>query len=420
MQPSKITILGDFFDCQIYRGRLYLWTLSGDIYTYDWNGIIDSLETDPIDKIPLTFYFKDGRYLYKSSLIELFKDSEFRDLLKKKFQRIQSRKYILRINELNKFLIGKQQTPTGIIPIDSEIYNNYLYFITENGLFKSSAHRINEKYPISSRPKKIWDCRLLSIKANKYPQIALSGGSEGLFELNLSNSISHKMKSVEEKLPIFQISKLHSSFANYSYLSIYNTSLANESFMALFNWKTYKGKTSHKNKYEREYDSIYSEKDIFCNNNSKEKNISWGVEDKIYLIRNNNFDIIHFNNYPQKDKGENYFTRLKTYTFNPFKGNVIGGTTTYFGNIIECENALIVIQSDNDSFTIEEPITRWRVYPRSKNYENHLHVILDDRIEIYSFCHDYFINQNEKEIGIQFSNDNYMTSRANFSYFELY
>ena len=96
------------------------------------------------------------------------------------------------------------------------------------------------------------------------------------------------------------------------------------------------------------------------------------------------------------------------------------GTTTYFGNIIECENALIVIQSDNDSFTIEEPITRWRVYPRSKNYENHLHVILDDRIEIYSFCHDYFINQNEKEIGIQFSNDNYMTSRANFSYFELY
>ena len=46
MQPSKITILGDFFDCQIYRGRLYLWTLSGDIYTYDWNGIIGSLETD--------------------------------------------------------------------------------------------------------------------------------------------------------------------------------------------------------------------------------------------------------------------------------------------------------------------------------------------------------------------------------------
>lgn len=380
-----------------------MWTLNGDIYTYDWNGIIDSLEKNPTDKIYLNLCFKNGRYLYNSSLIELFKDSDFIKLLKEKFRSIQSKKYIFEINELDKFLIGKQQTPTGIIPIDSEIYNNYLYFITEKGLFKSTAHRINKKYPISSRPKKIWDCRLLSIKANEYPQIALSGGYDGLFELNLSNSISHKMKPIEENLPIFQISKQHSSFANYSYLSIYNTSLASKSFMALFNWKTYKEKTSLEEKYEREYDSTYSEENIFYNNDSKEKNISWGVKDKIYQIRNNNFDIIHFNNYPKKYEEENYFTKLKSYEFKPLKSNVIGGTTTYFGNIIECENALIVIQSDDNFFTIEEPITRWRVYPRSKNYENHLHVILDDRIEIYSFCHDYFINQNEKKIGIQFS-----------------
>ena len=26
MQPVKITIKGDYYDCQIYRGRLYLWT----------------------------------------------------------------------------------------------------------------------------------------------------------------------------------------------------------------------------------------------------------------------------------------------------------------------------------------------------------------------------------------------------------
>jgi hypothetical protein len=28
---------------------------------------------------------------------------------------------------------------------------------------------------------------------------------------------------------------------------------------------------------------------------------------------------------------------------------------------------------------------------------------LDDRIEIHSFNHDYFLNQAEKEIGIQFT-----------------
>lgn len=29
MQPIKITLAGDYFDCQIYRGRLYLRTFNG-------------------------------------------------------------------------------------------------------------------------------------------------------------------------------------------------------------------------------------------------------------------------------------------------------------------------------------------------------------------------------------------------------
>ncbi|HRX96433.1 MAG TPA: hypothetical protein P5514_05765, partial [Bacteroidales bacterium] len=82
-----------------------------------------------------------------------------------------------------------------------------------------------------------------------------------------------------------------------------------------------------------------------------------------------------------------------------------------FGNIIECENALVIAQSDGNTFTIPGPITRWRVYPRSLNYENHLHVILDDRIEIYSFHHDYFLSQTDKSIGIQFQPEKFIRRR---------
>lgn len=39
------------------------------------------------------------------------------------------------------------------------------------------------------------------------------------------------------------------------------------------------------------------------------------------------------------------------------------------------------------------------------NYENHLHVILDDCIQIYSFNQDYFLSQEQKTIGIQFKNE---------------
>ena len=68
--------------------------------------------------------------------------------------------------------------------------------------------------------------------------------------------------------------------------------------------------------------------------------------------------------------------------------------------------------------TIPGPITRWRVYPRSMNYENHLHVILDDRIEIYSFNHDYFLSQQEKEIGIQFTVEKHRRTTLRPSYFD--
>ena len=74
MQPAKISIIGDFIDSQIYRGRLYLWTLDGTLCTYNWNDLVDSLYDDGKEKLAYTFTFKDGHYLYKHSLTEIFEE----------------------------------------------------------------------------------------------------------------------------------------------------------------------------------------------------------------------------------------------------------------------------------------------------------------------------------------------------------
>jgi len=416
MQPVKITIKGDYYDCQIYRGRLYLWTFDGDLKVYNWNDIVHSFIKKDTDKIAMTFCFLDGNYLYKSSLIELFKDVDFKKLLLSKFTQIEKPVFQLTEKQLEKFLFGQQETPTRILPTDTEIYSNKLYFIHEQGLFSGSAHRTkSDKFPVSSRPSKLWDCNLLSIKANKYPQLALSGGSEGLFELNMATSLPSNLERVEQRSPIFQISKNHSSFSNYSYLNIYNTSLIENSFLAMFKWNITKDK-NQRDKPLRDFDTNINDQQIF-NVKSKRHFISWGIEDKLYKATEGGFEIIKYNNYANKEKGEETFTRLKSVNLHAWKGKVINGGTAYFGNIVECENALVVIQSDGKCLTIPGPITRWRVYPRSMNYENHLHVILDDRIEIYSFNHDYFLNQQDKEIGIQFTAEKHRrTPRA--SYFD--
>lgn len=414
MQPVKITIKGDYYDCQIYRGRLYLWTFNGDLKVYNWNEIVQSFIKKKTDKIAMTFCFLDGNYLYKSSLIELFKDKDFKKLLLSKFTQIEKPVFQLTEKQLEKFLFGQQETPTGILPTDTEIYSNKLYFIHEKGLFSGSAHRNkSDRYPVSSRPSKLWDCNLLSIKANKYPQLALSGGDEGLFELNMATSLPSNLERVEKK--IFQISKNHSSFSNYSFLNIYNTSLIENSFLAMFKWNITKDKNQN-DKPLRDYDTSISDKDIF-DIKSNRHFISWGIEDKIYKATDGGFEIIKFNNYANEEKGEQKFTKLNSVNLQAWKGKIINGGTAYFGNIVECENALVVVQSNGEYLTIPGPITRWRVYPRSMNYENHLHVILDDRIEIYSFNHDYFLDQEEKNIGIQFTSEKHRRTRRT-SYFD--
>ena len=407
MQPAKISIIGDFIDSQIYRGRLYLWTLDGTLCTYNWNDIVDSLYEDDKEKLAYTFTFKDGHYLYKHSLTEIFQDEDFRNLLLQKMNVVSSKVHVIKHSQLENFLIQEQDVPGGEIPTDTEIYKNNLYFINDKGLFQSTAHR-KKGNPVSSKPFKLWDCKLLSIKANRFPQIALSGGDEGLYELDTSDSDTIRFKHQVENR-IGQISKKHSSFANYNFLSIYSSSLVDSSFMAYYGWKT------EGNKYQREYQTEYYQDAIF----EHKQGLSWGAGDKIYLANKSGIDIVRFSN-DKKSKAEHKtFSPIDHYK-KQIKKEIIGGSTAYFGNIIEFIDGLWVVRSDNEITRINKPVTRWRIYPRSINYENQLHVILDDRLDVYSFNHDYFISQVKKTMGLTFSIDDKQRRGATVSYMEEY
>lgn len=87
MQPVKLSILGDYLDCQLYRGRLYLWGFDSSLKVYDWYAIIESLIDKEIDRITFEYCFLDGNQLYKRSIIDLInRDKEFKDLLHLKFK----------------------------------------------------------------------------------------------------------------------------------------------------------------------------------------------------------------------------------------------------------------------------------------------------------------------------------------------
>ena len=106
---------------------------------------------------------------------------------------------------------------------------------------------------------------------------------------------------------------------------------------------------------------------------------------------------------PWEDAFGDRFKDLGVIRLAEWKGDVVSGGTAVFGTVIECDRALVIVPSEGQPITLSGEPVNWRTFPRSKYYENQLHVIYEDRIEIFSFNHDYFVDQETKRSGIRFA-----------------
>lgn len=411
MRPLKITLAGDYWDCQIYMGRLYLWTTDGALLVYNWDEIVETFIDSSSDRLALSCAFTKGYYLYNPYLGSIFDDPDVCSLLRDKFKSAASKEYSLSVSDLQSLAFRSQKNPFDSLPTDTEIFNKQLYAATDSGLWIANAHK-SRGNPVSSRPRKLWDCPILSLTANRYPQIALSAGSDGLYELNVSDRTNNfpdvlglpSDREVEQD--IWQLSDRHSLFASYAQLSVYNSSPISESFLAMFNWKTHE-QENNRPKYQRVYDTNVNESSIFT---LVTQGLSWGSGDRLYRASGGAVECVSFRNrrIEADDPLESSpFSHHKSANIAAIGGEVISAGVAYYGAILECENTLHVLLGDGTIHEIRGPVTKWRVYPRSKNYENHLHVILDDRVEIYSFNNDYFMEQSDKVYGMTFSNSDF-------------
>ena len=395
MQPLKITLFGDYYDCQLYRGRLYLWTFDGELRIYDWDQIIDKIVERNGDWLTFLYGYKDGRYLYGNKTRRLFEDNEFKEIVLRRYLSSCRRKYCLEEKDIEDSIIGIQSAPSSALPIDTEIYNNTLYYSTEKGLYKATAHRPrSEKYKVSTKAQKLWDARILSIIANDYPQMALSAGSDGLYEYWLGSNYNFSLlKEIEPQL--YRVSEKYSLFSNYIFESIFSSSHNGNSYISMF-------------KLDRDKNSYFHrvfEKEIEENAFSEEKTkndalLSWGIRDKVYQATGNKVRVMKYS----KWKENSFADRLNSFGMLNLKSNsrLIKGNAATFGNILEYEGKLLVMMSNNEKFVLPEEVTRWRIYPRSINYLNQLHIILEDRVEFVSFNHDSYVDQMSKLNGIEY------------------
>ena len=120
--PVKISIIGDFIDSQIYNGKLYLWHFNGKLSIYDWNRLIERINKDANNKDINIFSLKYNK------ISEI--NDEIKNSIIEKFKQISNTE--CEISDIEDYKIFETESPTGILPIDTEIHNNVLYCLTEN------------------------------------------------------------------------------------------------------------------------------------------------------------------------------------------------------------------------------------------------------------------------------------------------
>jgi hypothetical protein len=386
MQPLKLTIPGTYWDSQIYAGRLYLFGLSGDLITLEWDRVSDELKIDHNLGLAFQAAFLESNLLYHGKYRILFHDPEIKNIIVSKFERLAKYDLTLSDRHMRELMLGRQDNPFPIPHTDSTIYYRNLYVSAQDGVYRATCNK-KTKYPIGSRTEKKWDAHVFALSAS-YRSLALAAGDEGLFELALGQT---GLRTLDISEPV-NLAPRNFTGCNWTFHSIYGSSHIEAGCLAAFQ-KFSDGENAGQS-FERRFDSLLLESEIF-----QGSGYSWGVGDKLCQARNGCVHVVRYS--PWKENREDQFEQLGSLPIADWKGEVIAGAVANFGIIIECENAVIVLPSDGDPITFPGEPVNWRIFPRSKFYENHLHLIYEDRVEVLSFNHDYFVDQWSKLSGTQ-------------------
>lgn len=388
INPLKIQIEGDYWDSKIYKGRLYLWNFDNEIIIVNWDMLIERIIETHEKKYSFVIEsaFKNSDNLYIKESAAMIN----REAFKYNLNELCNKNFFISEQDLNQYIIQKIRSPFTELPIDTEIYSNTFYSILDSGLWKIRFDDESDNIFNDSKPKKLWDCSMLSLKVRSGGRICLSAGNDGLYEydINPQNYYRNNSNIIPMGDNVRKLSEKHSLFSNWIYSSIYSSSDIEESSMFGFRWK--------KDSRELEYVGSYSKEQIF--KNADKTKMSWANDDKIYSVTSTEIEIVkfiqsHLNNY-----NTDAFEQMDTFKID-ITGDIINASTGLFGNVIECEDELIIIQSNNEIYYVNDQITKWNIFPRSIRYENQLHIIKNDVLEVYSINSDLFVNQEKKIFG---------------------
>lgn len=375
MRTLVMTILGDYWDSLIYKGKLYLFCLDGSILTLNWDKLIAGMHLEERLKLPLTCAFQRGSYLYGDRWSLFFEDPEVKALLQGKFDLLAAMPLTIEPKALGEFVAGQQANPFPFPHTDAVIHYERMYVGAQSGIFKAGCSG-KTKLPVATRRRQLWDGPASGLSA-KFQTLAIAAGEHGLYELGLFSDQDPS-----------QIGDMHADTCSWAFYSIFGSSNDGDGWLA-----EYSQRYDYSRNVTREFKDVISSRKIFG-----ERGYSWATEDKLCLVKGHTLTVVKYNPFATKEAAD--FQKFAVVESEVEENDIVSATVGTFGTIVELHDRLVVLQSDGNVYSIDEEPINWRVFPLSREYRNQLHVVLPGRLLIHSFNHDYFLDQTQKIYGV--------------------
>ncbi len=392
MQPIKVSITGHFWDSYAYQGILYVINIDGSVSMYDQSSLIHSLGVPSTLRIVSTCAFFRGDYLYGKKWSLIFSDDDVRNILTSKFDSLARMHLEIDPVDLDNAFVIRQDLPFPFPYSDILIYSKTLYCAAQEGLFSASTDR-NRKFPVQRKAQRLWDAPLLSMSAS-YQALALAAGEDGLWEL--------KLNFLDDSDTINRLSSDNTMKTSWLSYSILSTALGDGGTLAEF---SIDDNTSPQMSYRYRSDNIGEDRSFIGTKSVEDifhmNGLVIGSHDKIYMITNSEISSVRYQ--PWKGNHSDRFVPMLSIPTRIDSSSVINASVAHFGVVLEMDDSLVILLSDGQIFPIPGEPVNWRVLPRSKYYTNQLHVVYEDRLDIWSFNQDYFVNQDTKILGAKFS-----------------
>lgn len=328
----NIIIHGDFYDCQIYRNRLYLWDTWGILYVFNWKALLMYAEQS------------DDNTLVVSQQL------------------------------LRKFEYAYVRIKGGIFPMDSAFVDNHLFTATESGLYRryipDSAKRMTNFREGRSR-NLLEGVRVFSLSVNHIGEtLAVSAGKHGLLEWYDKDKYSVTKQKKRVDLELYKVRKTPSLYATYMPDGLFSSDDATNPVFCYYQEKHNRDTVSRSmlRAYTREQMELAQDNQKY-----------WADGNKIYALRDQCID-----SFAVTGDTQNMVVRSESIDLQDSQGlRVRKAASGSFGHVLDYKQNL-TIKSKDGRFTtiIEGPITRWRILKDRKLNNDMLVAVMDDHIWI--------------------------------------